>query len=119
MTTDDDRAPAELALEVERALKEGRLDVAEAALVALTDSCGASEDHDGVLTFRINLMLRRGETRDAYRHAIRFDTEIARALQAVCLCVLRDPLWEGVARSVREEATDPVQRAMDQLLEAA
>jgi hypothetical protein len=111
--------PAALAHEFEQAMKEGRLDAAESVLVALTDACGAGDDHDGLLTFRVSLMLCRRQAREAYFHVVRFDSEVARALQAVCLRLLRDPLWEGVARSVRDEGSDPVRHAMDQLLAAA
>jgi type III secretion protein HrpB1 len=106
-----------LAQKVQKQLNDGQLDAAEADLALLAKAPGVSETHDGLLMLKVGIMLARGNVRDAYRCVTGLESTAARALQAICLRNLNDPLWDGMARSVRDEATGPIRIAMEQLLQ--
>lgn len=105
---------AALALEVADAIRQGRLDDAEALLDELHALDPATRD---LLVFPVVIAIQRGRVRDALQHLYTLDEDRCPELKALCLNLLGDPLWEGEARALLDHSPHPhVRRAMRQLL---
>ncbi|HET7865179.1 MAG TPA: HrpB1 family type III secretion system apparatus protein [Burkholderiaceae bacterium] len=103
-----------LALEVADAIRQGRLDDAEALLDELHALDPATRD---LLVFPVVIAIQRGRVRDALQHLYTLDEDRCPELKALCLNLLGDPLWEGEARALLDHSPHPhVRRAMQQLL---
>lgn len=102
------------AREVAHAIRQGRLDDAEARLEELHALDPATED---LLVFPIMIAIQRGRVRDALRHLYTLDDDRCPELKALCLHLVGDPLWEGEARALVDNSPHAyVRRAMQQLL---
>ncbi len=102
------------AREVAHAIRQGRLDDAEARLEEMHAMDPATED---LLVFPIMIAIQRGRVRDALRHLYTLDDDRCPELKALCLHLVGDPLWEGEARALVDSSPHAyVRRAMRQLL---
>jgi hypothetical protein len=102
------------AREVAHAIRQGRLDDAEAALAELHALDPATED---LLVFPVMIAIQRGRVRDALRHIYTLDDDRCPELKALCLNLIGDPLWEGQARALLDTSPHAhVRLAMQQLL---
>lgn len=102
------------AREVADAIRQGRLDEAEARLEELHEMEPASRD---LLVFPVMIAIQRGRVRDVLREIYALDDDRCPELKALCLNLVGDPLWEGEARALAECSPHPhVRRAMQQLL---
>ncbi len=105
---------AALAREVADAIRQGRLDEAEARLEELHALDPATQD---LLVFPTMIAIRRGRVREALQHIYTLDDDRCPELKALCLNLVGDPLWEGEARALLDHSPHPhVRRAMQQLL---
>jgi type III secretion protein HrpB1 len=105
---------AALAREVADAIRQGRLDEAQARLEALHAMDPATQD---LLVFPTMIAIRRGRVREALQHIYTLDDDRCPELKALCLNLVGDPLWEGEARALMDTSPHPhVRRAMRQLL---
>jgi predicted Zn-dependent protease len=100
--------------EVADAIRQGRLDEAEAALEALYARYPATEE---LLVFPIMIAIQRGMVREALQHIYTLGDDRCPELKALCLNLVGDPVWEGEARALVDNSPHPhVRRAMQQLL---
>lgn len=105
---------AALAREVADAIRQGRLDDAEARLEELHALDPATQD---LLVFPTMIAIGRGRVREALQHIYTLDDDRCPELKALCLNLVGDPLWEGEARALLDTSPHPhVRRAMQQLL---
>lgn len=105
---------AALAREVAHAIRQGRLDEAEARLEELHALDPATED---LLVFPIMIAIQRGRVREALQHLYTLDDDRCPELKALCRHLVGDPLWEGEARALVDNSPHAyVRRAMQQLL---
>jgi hypothetical protein len=95
------------------ALRGGRLDEASGHL----EQAKALHDRPNELAvFDAVLLIQRGDPRSALQLLEAMPTEEHADLKAVCLYLLKDPYWEGLASSL-EESDDPcIRRSMKELL---
>ena len=105
--------PSEIYDDVRRAQRDGRTADAAALAQLLHESAPGSRES---LTVKVGDFLNRGEYLDALYCVNSPEGEAFPELKAVCLYLLDDPLWEGIATSL-EDSDDPhVSTAMRQLL---
>ena len=106
--------------QVKEALRHDEFDRAESLVTELTDVHGVPEDDEQLLVFRVTLAIRRGHALDALRMLNNLDGDPCPELRAVCLRVLGDPTWHGLATEVLETANGrSVRLAMRHLLGSA
>jgi type III secretion protein HrpB1 len=91
----------------------GRLDDAESALAQLHERLPASRD---VLAFPVMIALQRGRPHDAWQLVNHLPDEQCPDLKALCLRMLGDPLWHGIAMAHADSSDPHIRRAMRQLL---
>jgi hypothetical protein len=107
---------AELKRELVSAVSSFRIDDAENAYLELTEQCGVDPDSDMMLPSRVMIGIFRGRLRDMLLMLNDLGEDRALGLKAVCLHLLDDPLWEGIALHVEETSTDPEMRQSMQTL---
>jgi type III secretion protein HrpB1 len=119
MTAPDAIADVRLDLirDTKRAFLDEEFDRAESLLMTLTDLPGVQEDDEQLLVFRVALAVQRGQALDALRMLNNLDGDPCPERRAVCLRVLGDPTWHGLATEILETANgDSVRSAMHHLL---
>jgi hypothetical protein len=107
---------AATAASIADAIRTGQLDAAE----ALLDQLKAVDPHADFLTvFTVIILIQRRRARDALWMLDELGEERFAELRALCLHMLGDPTWEGIAhRVVDSHDAEPVARlAMRQLLD--
>ena len=97
------------------AIRENRIDEAETLLDELSAIYPEPED---LAVFGVVIAIQRGQAREALWALEDLYGDKHPELKALCLNVLGEPTWEGLAREVDDDAAaDPtVRRAMQQLL---
>jgi len=110
--TSDEALAADAAAMAE-AIRDGRLDEAEAMLESLRPLV---EEPAQLLVFSVVIAIQRGQPIEALRLLDGQDPRHAAPLQAMLLQLLGDPSWEGPAREAMEASPDAhVRLAMRQL----
>lgn len=105
--------------ELRDALSTFRLDDAELAYAELTDQLGVDPDSDDMLAPRVMLGIFNGRLNDMLQMLNGLGEDRGLGLKAVCLHMMGDPTWEGLAAQVEETSASDVERgAMQSLLEA-
>jgi type III secretion protein HrpB1 len=102
-----------LARSVVASICAGRIDEAEATLAQLHECCPASRD---VLAFPVMIALQRGRAHDAWQLVNHLPDDQSPELKALCLRMLGDPLWHGLATAHADSPDPHVRTAMRQLL---
>jgi type III secretion protein HrpB1 len=114
----EDRA-SEVRLALRDALSGLRLDEAKSAYEELTEKLGFDPDSDGMLPSRVMIGIFDGRVRDMLQMLNDLGEDRALGLKAVCLQIMGDPLWEGLALHLAETSQDAgVRSTMETLLEA-
>jgi type III secretion protein HrpB1 len=118
MNESDTDTSVALAHEMVHALHSDRLDEAEQKLNELLESCDLPPTDADLLVFHVAIAIQRGRVHDALCELNNLDEEDLRPeLRAICLYLVGDPLWHGVASTVAETTGDEhVRLAMRQLL---
>jgi len=99
------------------ALAADKLDVAELHLQELAELAGRPTDDPDVLLFRVIIMIQRGQALGALQMLNELGADRCPELRVLCLFVLRDPYWVGLAQEIAEAPPRPhVGVAMRQLL---
>jgi type III secretion protein HrpB1 len=104
--------PARVGTMVE-AINAGRLDVAEELLDEIAD---ALPDTSGVMVFRVFIAALRGEARQALRELEALSDDVHGELKVLCLYLLGETHWQGLALSLEDSPDPHVRRAMKRLL---
>jgi hypothetical protein len=113
MSAHPENPNAELARDMVRDIRKGRLDAAEAKY---NDLCQVDADFEQLLAFPVVIAIQRGHIREALQHLNTLPGDPCPELRALCLCLLGDPSWHGIAMSL-EDSPDPyVSKAMRQML---
>ena len=104
--------PKQLAYMTE-ALKDGRIDESEALYDAL---CAALPEAREWLVFPVLFAIQRGQLGDALLLVNQQPEERCPELKALCLHLLGDPSWHGLAESLEDDPEPAVRLAMRELL---
>jgi hypothetical protein len=106
--------PVVLVKKVAALIRDGELDEAERLLDELVPLV---DDPDEYLIFPILIAIQRGQVAEAYRFLCTFDESKVIELKALCLNIMGDVSWHGLAREAAEGDADPwKRRAMKELL---
>ena len=95
------------------ALRDGRLDAAEALWLELEPLV---PDPQEFLVFPVVIAIQRGRVLDALRLLSTADERKVVELRALCLNLAGDPAWHGFAEEARASEDPQVRRAMSALL---
>ena len=113
-------ARLDLIRQTKEAFRHDEFDRAESLMTELVDSHGVPEDDAQILVFRVTLAVRRGHALDALRMLNNLDGDPCPELRAVCLRVLGDPTWHGLATEILDTTSGAsVRLAMQHLLGSA
>ena len=105
--------PKQAARDLAAAIKDDRLDEAEALYEALCEVM----NEDDLVAFRVFITIKRGRVLEALQFISSLPEDRCPELKAICLHLIKDPTWHSVAESL-EDSTDPtVRKAMRQLLQ--
>jgi type III secretion protein HrpB1 len=102
-----------LVCELAAAIKNKRLDEADALYDALCEVRG----EDALLTFRVLITIQRGRVLEALQFVNGLPQDRCPELKAICLYLIKDPTWQGIAESLEDSADPTVRKAMRQLLQ--
>jgi hypothetical protein len=105
--------PSEMYDDLRSARREGR-DADAAALAELLHETAPGSRES--ITVKVGDLLDRGQYLDALYCVNSPEGEDFPELKAVCLYLLDDPLWEGIASSLEDSDNPHVSLAMRQLL---
>ncbi len=105
--------PTILAPRMVEALKDDRIDEAEAIYSYLCTILPGAED---LLVFPVEFAIQRGQVAEALRFINGLPEDRCPELKALCLYLMKDPSWHGIAEEL-EHSVDPyVRQAMRELL---
>ncbi len=114
--TEFDAVPTDVTLiqarDMVEAIRDGRLDEAEALLDALRPLVSDPID---LLVFPVVIAIQRGRLLEALDLLDGHDERQVAPLRALCLHLADEPSWEGLAREAMENADPCARRAMRQL----
>lgn len=95
------------------ALREGRLDEAQAMLDQISAVYPAPDD---LVVFAVLVAIQRGQCREALCHLEALPGDPHPELKAFCLYLLGEPCWEGMAQTLEDSPDQSVRLAMKALL---
>jgi len=110
-TTDAD--PRKLVRPMVEAVREGRLDEAQAMLDQISAVYPTPED---LVVFAVLIAIQRGQCREALCHLESLPGDPHPELKAFCLYLLGEPCWEGMAQTLEDSPDQSVRLAMKALL---
>lgn len=118
MKTSTDRVSG-LKRELRDAARNFRFSAAEVIYEELTQECGVDPDSDDMLAPRVMIGLRNDRLLEMMQMLNGLGEDRALNLKAICLQMLGDPSWDGMAQHVEETTDDPrIRRSMQSLLKA-
>lgn len=95
------------------AMRDNRVDEAEAMFKLLCELDPSCED---LLIFPALIAIQRGQILAALQHINGLPEDRCPEIKALCLNLLGDPLWHGLAMSLVDSTEPYVRKAMRQLL---
>ncbi len=95
------------------ALRDNRLDEAQSLLNELNVLKPEVKDF---LIFPVLIAIQRGQVREALQLVNDQPEDSCPELKALCLYILEDPSWQGIAESLEDSGDANVRQAMRQLL---
>lgn len=101
-----------LARQVIEAIRDGELDQAEALLEELRPLV---RNQDDLMVFLVLIDIQRGQVEEAYHGLCALGEDQALELKALCLNIMGDPSWHGLATQALEGTDLHTRRAMQQL----
>lgn len=112
MTDTTEHPTVAMAHAMVEAIRDGRLDEAEALLEALKPLV---PDPDDFLVFPVVIAIQRGQLVEALHFLGGFDDDKAAVLKALCLSIIGEPSWQGLATQALNSPDPYVRRAARQL----
>ena len=120
MPADRTKRVSELKQAMKGAIRAFRLDDAKAVYAELTDQLGVDPEADDMLPPRVQIGVLGGRKLEMLQLLNGLDEDRAPGLKAICLQLVGDPLWEGIALQVEQMTGDPdIRRSMQALLKAS
>lgn len=110
-TTDSN--PRKLVRPMVAALRDGRLDEAQAMLDQISAAYPTPED---LVVFAVLIAIQRGQCREALCHLEGLPGDPHPELKAFCLYLLGESCWEGMAQTLEDSPDPSVRLAMKALL---
>jgi len=101
-----------LAKQLVQAIRDGEIDQAEAVLEDLRPLVANPDD---LLVFPVLIAIQRGQVVQAFQYLSTLGEDKGLELKALCLSMMGDPAWQGVAQQALESPDVYVRRAMQQL----
>jgi hypothetical protein len=95
------------------AIRDDRIDEADELLQRLTEDY---PDEGDLMVFGVVLAIQRGLAREALRSLEELPGDQHEELKVLCLRVLGEPHWEGMALELAETGTPTVRKAMREML---
>ena len=101
------------------ALCEFELEAAATVYAELTEQCGLDPESDDMLPSRVMIGIFDNRLLEMLQLLNGLGEDRAPGLKAICLQMLGDPLWEGMAEHLEQTTEDPdIRRSMQSLLRA-
>jgi type III secretion protein HrpB1 len=113
MNTTDNTDARGLVRPMVAALRDGRLDEAEAMLDQISVVYPTPDD---LVVFAVLIAIQRGQCREALCHLEALPGDAHPELKAFCLYLLGEPCWEGMAQTLEDSPDQSVRLAMKALL---
>lgn len=112
MTDTTEHPTVAMAHAMVEAIRDGRLDEAETLLDELRPLV---PDPDEFLVFPVIIAIQRGQVVQALHFLAGFDDDKAAVLKALCLSIIGEPAWQGLAMQAIDSPDPHVRRAARQL----
>lgn len=113
MSADTETPGAQLARDMVQDIRKGRLSAAEAKYHEL---CQMSPSCADLLAFPVVIAIQRGQVREALQQLNTLPDDPCPELRALCLYLIGDPSWYGIAISLEDSEDPTVRKAMRELL---
>jgi hypothetical protein len=104
-------------IQVMEAIVDHELDLAQYRFERLVEGVQVERDNPGLLFLSTVIAIQRGRAREALQALVTLGEDVCPELRVLCLYSIQDPLWEGLARSVREVGTPGARAAMGIMLD--
>ncbi len=89
---------------------------ADAAEITLAEMCEINPDLKDELLFPVMIFLFRGQVREALQFINSFPDDRSPELKTLCLFLLGDPTWQGLAEAQAASGNPAISASMKQLL---